>query len=375
MRNLICLLITLLSVKVSAVTYTMDDLRVLYKDKSHREYMKHFLDVRPSQRDFEWKKMTREMATSYVEDLITKNEINSTQFKIITKYIENKNLKAYAFFTLAYSKYARLYFQKCNDCQKDLDTYISHSARYPDIDFDIYKTLSNSLQSKYDNLVKAPLKSNDSIYYCREEQGQKAFLQIIVKEISRTDTKASIIEKAKDIFNPDCLNGFAKSDLESLLKPSDYNSEIIFLTFNAFDKIDEQLKSVFLTNYLLTNPIPGPVMNMAWNKMEELSANYDSRKKVLTDLLKYHPLRGEIFHRRNGKASTKTKVIIKRFAKNFPEYIENYAQICLSFYDGKKKFPRGNPARYCDDFMNEDVAGQWLSDEVRLQYSGAKKIK
>lgn len=369
------LLVALLSINAFAVRYTIEDLRVLYQEKSHHEYMKHYLDVRPSKRDVEWKKMTREMATSLTDELIAKNQITRENFNKLTKYIENRNLKAYAFFTLAYSKFSRLYFSKCNHCKDDLDRYISHSARYPDIDFDVYRSLDKKLQPQYDSLVKAPLLSNDSIYYCKEQQGQEALLNILLKEVNRTDSKDAIIAKAKNIFNPDCLNGFKKEDINQILMHANYSSEIIYLTFKAFDKIDKQTNDLFLMNYLLTNPVPGPIMNMAWNEVETLSADYKKRQKVLAGLVSQHPLSGEIFHRRNDTATTKSKVIIKRFAKNFPEYINFYAQTCLDFYNGTKKFPLGNPALHCDDFMSEEIAGPWLSDEVRLNYSSIKKIK
>lgn len=375
MRFLFILVALTLSFNSFAVRYTIEDLKVLHSEKSYNEYMKHYLDVRPSKRDFDWKRMTREMATAYADNLIAKDQINEKNFKALTKFIENKNLKAYAFFTLSYSKYANLYFKKCPHCKSDLEVFISHSARYPDIDFEIYKSLTTKLQDQYDVLVKAPLLSNDSIYYCKEAQGQSALLSILIKEISRIDTKDAIKEKAKKIFNPDCLNGISKEDIANLLAQGDYSSEIAFLTFNAFDKLDVTTKNTYLASYLLNNPIPGPIMNMAWNEIEALSADYNKRMAVFSVLKQRHPLTGEIFHRRNGKASEKSQVIIKRFAKNFPEYINFYAQTCLSFYQGSKTYPRGNPALHCDDFMSDEVAGPWLSDEIRLNYSGVKKIK
>lgn len=374
MRKSFCFILSLLSLQALALTYTLADLRVLYSEKSYNEYMKHHLDVRPSKRDFEWKKMTREMATAQADEFIKKEQVTRENFNLLTKYIENKNLKAYAFYTLAYSKFARLYFKKCNNCIKDLDRYISHSARYPDIDFDIYKNLNNSIKSNYDNLVKAPLKSNDSIYYCKEEQGQKALVKILVDEIGREDTKDTIVKKSKDIFNPDCLNGFSKEDIHALLDKADYTSEIIYLTFRAFEKIDDITSDTYLMTYLLTSPKPGPIMNMAWNQIEMLSANYKKRMKIFDNLKKQYPLSGEIFERKNGKVAEKSKIIIKRFAENFPEYLNFYGETCLNFYSGKVKFARGNPALHCDDFMAEEVAGKWMSDTVRLKYSGAKKI-
>lgn len=374
MRQGFYFILTFLSVQALALTYTIADLRVLYTEKSYNEYMKHHLDVRPSKRDFEWKKMTREMATVQADELIKKEQITRENFNLLTKHIENKNLKAYAFYTLAYSKFARLYFQKCNNCIKDLDTFISHSARYPDIDFDIYKGLSKSIKSRYDNLVKAPLKSNDAIYYCKEQQGQQALVKILVDEIGRNDTKNSILEKSKDIFNPDCLNGFSKADLDSILYKGDYSSEIVYLVFNAYNKFDDITSSAYLMTYLLNSPRPGPIMNLAWNQVEGLSADYDKRMAVFAKLKTLYPLSGGIFKRKNGEVSKGSKIIIRRFAKNFPEYLHFYGETCINFYSGQKKFTRGNPALHCDDFMSEDVAGKWMSDTIRLKYSGAKKI-
>ena len=84
MKALIKFLFILIAACQPSVTlaqrYTLEDLKILHKQKSYLEYLDHALDVVPSKRNKEWDEMTGEMALHYLEAKIKDTFVTKNSF-------------------------------------------------------------------------------------------------------------------------------------------------------------------------------------------------------------------------------------------------------------------------------------------------------
>jgi len=124
---------------------------------------------------------------------------------------------------------------------------------------------------------------------------------------------------------------------------------------------------------LLENPSPGQTQKIAWSDLLKLGNNYQLREKILKSIRSIDPLPGKIF--KSSTQNKRHKVIVKNFAKNFPEYIDFYAQTCIKYVSGEKKFPNGRPALECDDLFKLSKKLTHLPDPVVELYRKYKNFE
>ena len=101
--------------------------------------------------------------------------------------------------------------------------------------------------------------------------------------------------------------------------------------------------------YLLFGPSASPLYDNALNTLLSLSLNENLRQELLQQFLQIDPLAGKVF----SLNTPQSLEVLLRFTRNFPEYLDSYAQTCLDFLSGYKKFPAGNPTPHCVDFCRK----------------------
>jgi len=357
-----------------AASYSLKDLEVLYNQQSYKEYLSHSLDIRPSLRDKKWEKMTKEMASNYIDSLI-KSEMSTKKSYL---YVESLNdipvLRKDEFFQLKRTQYAHSYFSSCNftGCTKLFKDFWRTSKRYPDYDFKFYE-----LYREKDNAIKNFIlphftKSSGSKFYCLKKYVVSDLFQKLRLEIGQ-----SSIEQTNNIVtsyaDQPCLKSMSKLLVKKLhsLKTRTSDKLTAYKILRSSNLISDSDEDIFFALYILQGPVVGEVFNMAWNRISKLSQQYKRRSILLSKLTQMDPLPGAIFSHPDLK---KRRTIISFFHRNFPEYLENYVKTCISYFSGNGEFPLGNPTIQCDDLMKTAKKRPWIQDHLKIKYSGSKKL-
>jgi hypothetical protein len=169
-------------------------------------------------------------------------------------------------------------------------------------------------------------------------------------------------------ISKECFQNFAKSVLLEKIKTAQEGHEMAFRLLDVKKLLDTEERNQYLALYLLKGPINGPIFNQAWNALKLLKKDYPTRQKLLTELLKNDPLPGEMFSLAD---LSRRKVLMGHFYENFPEYMDQYARVCLDFLQGKKSFPNGNPTIGCDDLfatVKSYKESNWLDKNLLYSY-------
>lgn len=361
--------------------YTLEDLTILHEQKSYREYLDHFLDIRPTLRNKQWKEMTTDVADSYIKQLINKNLINEENFLLIEKLAQQVTLKNYEFFQLRRTQYAAKYFKQCfttEKCIEQFKRYYSDSKVYEDFDYVFYTLFKDTWPESKALILPRLSLSKVSSFFCKKPQLAKDLAIYLYLKIPQKQLGHKLNDrKGKDNLigqyaNIECLKEVKGQLYKEVLRKYDPKlKQFLYSIFKESHLLTQEEDDLLLITYILQGPIKGDVLNLAWNRVEKVSQNYKRRKKLLENLLSLDPLPDLIFSESTGKERL---VFIKHIQKYFPEYIEKYAKTCVSYLKGTGSFPFGNPTVECDSLMQMASQNSWIQDEVYIQYSSSKRF-
>lgn len=127
------------------------------------------------------------------------------------------------------------------------------------------------------------------------------------------------------------------------------NAEDIHFTLHllSLDRTLTYNQKVFIhIYYLLFEPTLSELYKNSLDILLGLSLSEKIRIEILQMLNALDPLPGKVFSNRK----TISLEVLLRLSRSFPEYLDSYAQTCLDFLSGNKKFPKGNPTPNCLDF-------------------------
>ncbi len=356
--------------------YKFEDLKILAKENSYLEFMKHMSDIRPTNRDKKWKELSLDVTGKYL-DILKKSQVHLPEVnKVVLKKINNSFLKNDSIIALKMSELIQSQLRACQDqklgCSYLADHYLLVAGKFSDIDYAVYREFKGQYTS-IDKLFFSFIKSKDADLYCKRDliaSKLVEYLQQNYKYSSKNEIKAISANISKNCFK--ALTPHIK-DLIVKEKSDDKKIEFFILVLTTHNLITEKETDLLLTYYLLGHPVKGDILNLAWGRMETLSQDFKRRQNTLKELLRLDPLPDRVFLLPN---KSKRDIIINHLHKNFPEYIDSYARTCVHFYEGAKEFPSGNPTIYCDRlFELTKNSKRIISDSLRIRHSSAKKIQ
>jgi hypothetical protein len=169
-----------------------------------------------------------------------------------------------------------------------------------------------------------------------------------VGNLKKSDQDQFDIKIVKE-FSLSCWNSTKSRLLENFhrLSEEDIHFSIHLL---SLDKTLSQKQKIYIhIYYLLFEPFPSDLYNQALNTLLSLSLNESTRLEILQQFLKLDPMEGKVFTLNTAQSLE----VLLRLSRSFPEYLDGYAQTCLDFLTGDKKFPAGNPTPHCVDFCRK----------------------
>lgn len=372
------LLFLLPNVGFTDTRYTMADLEALASDGAYKEFFAHALDIRPSERQEEWKNLVRKMGDLYSKDLGLKAELKKEDFLQLEKLFAWTPLKEDDLFRLRRKEIGLKYLRKCfksdSPCWEELKVFWEKDKTDPELSYNlalITQDLSSPQVTIWE-LLEVSLKSPLSEFYCKKDFVMNALWGKIEIDYIRLGPEGDLMKKIDLTIHPDCtrvLVSEAQKRLFSPRNPSD--RELAFTILKSQLKDTPAVQDFFYTVYLMETPSQGDLFNYAWNRISELGKSSNRRDAIMDKIRKLDPLPDGILA---SLDQTKKKVILAHMKKNFPEYMDHYTKQCILFYQGEGSFPSGNPTVNCQSFMGSELAPQVIDDFQIKRFQDARKI-
>jgi hypothetical protein len=363
-----------LTAKMASKLYSMADLRVLASQNSPREFLENARSILPSERNKEWKRLTRQMGRALIVGQVKNESFTRANHHFIESLTAWPILRQDEFFQIRRQQFNLNYFLRCSatvECLKELTSFWNnsrgtlHLAHYVELGIKLAEHFKGVISTKDEWKLLAPAAQSElSNFHCQKKSVKKAVLVQIERLFNRHGRLDGnpVGKKLTIIANSLCLQQIAiylKSELPSLTA-NQKDLAYRLLTSNALLNTSE--RDLLLITYLLENPLIGDTFNEAWNVMEELGLNFKRRQKLFNRLKMVDPLPGKIF---SSPDLRKRKVITRLIYQNFPEYLDHYSKQCLNYFEGKLSYPNGNPTVECRDLITTSKNTRWINQRVR----------
>ncbi len=377
-------------------SYTLKDLEALEKEKNFEEFLKHAMDIRPSERQKLWKEMYQSMALEMLDSKIRNRDYSLATFKEVEKLANTSTLINDEFFQLKRSIYAKNFFNECylqssatvktsadysfKNCDMALNSFWTNSKKDTDIGLELAELIDKypSTLSSWPYYQRAISDSTVAPIYCEKPNVQKAVLKKLTQETFHPDFNGNYKLLADRVIPAKCfpklvptLKAMTASHLTNGLE-----KEMAMNVLEAKGQLSDSELEVLAVVYLLDGPVVGEKMNLAWNRVEKLGENFSKRQEILAKIKALPTIPDKIF---KDPESSRYKAIINLFAKNFPEYLNYYGEQCVDFLDTKKEVPTNIASGFqCTQFLKtaqqkRDNGPEWISDAVSNRYSGLQR--
>lgn len=358
--------------------YTIKDLEVLEQQSNYEEFLKHARDVRPSQRGKHWQKMLQHMSISYINFKTKRRFFDDKTFSFIESLAQWPALRQDIYFLAKREDYAKRFFKKCfltknkKLCLGKLKGHWHSSNKSPasgyfwakmirqfDEKEDIWMYVLEVATSKYAN------------FYCHKPVVAREILQKYQKNFSEVENLKTLKKKIDLINHPECWAKMLPT-LKQLAEDSSGLYQALYIKMlESKNSLTSEEKDYYLTLYILKAPVVGQMFNKAWSNLKELGQNYPRRKKVLKRLAALDPLPGKAFAIFD---KTKRKTLLKFLYTNIPEYFTLFVKTCLSYLEGARIFPHGNPTLECKELLKFSKGTPWVTQPLRIRYSATQKF-
>jgi len=373
------LILTIFTYPIEArTTYTLADLEVLVAEGNQSEFFEHALDIRPSERQEEWKSMVVKMGDVLSRFIIQKPVITEEDFSKVEKLYTWSALKNDDVFRLRRQDIGLRYLKAClktdKPCWDKFKAFWETDKSDADTAYKLAEVIQNLENSPITvwSLLEISLKSPLSEFYCKKDFVMEALWGKIEIDYVKLGPEGDLMKKIDQTIHPDCVPLLISEANKRLMNPPKVlDRELSFQILKSQMKADQGITDFFYTVYLLDNPSQGELFNYSWNRIKELGGTVGRREAVLRKIKKLDPLPDTII---SSLDETKKKVILKHFKTYFPEYLDHYTDQCTEFYGGKGSFPSGNPTIYCQDLMKSDFAPQIIDDFKIKKYLEVRKI-
>lgn len=347
--------------------YSLSDLAVLESEKDTEEFFKHYRDIRPSERQKVWREMTLNMGVIWVEKLIVDKKFGQKDFDLLHERSKTPPFQEDELFQFTKRKYLSLYFAKCFEmpekaCSNNLNLALATTQLESQWSYDLLTKHLNKLNvDQVRTLNKNILQSSDALIFC----GKKDFFAPLLRQYVEAKITENDLQKnlTLSLVTKSCRLKIKEYQAQILqLSPRDKRLDS-FLFLEELGNIGPKEREIFYVTYALDNAEIGDTFNLAWNFIQGLAENYKKRDELLTELNKLPNLPGEtVFKNPNYERHS---AIIHLFKKNFPEYLDNYAQSCLKHLNGEKI--SGNPKACHEFFSFKGLDPKWKNSYLKLK--------
>lgn len=378
--------------------YTLKDLEALEKEKNYEEFLRHAMDIRPSERQKLWRDMYQSMAIEMLDSKIRNREYTFKSYKQVEEIARSSLLMNDEFFQLKRSIFAKNFFNECYQqsssttnsnadytfkaCDQELNAYWTNSKKDPDVGLELAALIEKypSALDSWPFYKRALSDIKVTPIYCEKPPVQKAIIKKMTQESFHADFTGNYKALTERIAPDACftkliptLREMTKSTLTNGLE-----KEMAMNILEARGKLSAEEMDLLAIVYLLDGPVVGEKMNIAWNRVERLSENYKKRQDLLDKVKNLPVLPDKIF---KDPEMPRHKAIINLFARHFPEYLNYYGHKCVDLMDTRKEMPTNVASGHqCSQFLKTALESkkdgpEWISDSVSSRYSALKKGK
>lgn len=358
--------------------YGLADLEALAAEDNHKEFFLHALDIRPSERQDNWKNLVIRMGDIYSRLILEKTELQLMDFSKIEELYSWNVLKNDGVFRIRRQQIGLRYLKIClqteNPCWNELKAFWEKDKSDAETAYKLSELLLDKKNSPIStwSLLEVALKSSLSEFYCKKDFVMNALWGKIEIDYIKIGSEGDLMTKIDQTIHPDCMPLLVSEARKRLFAPPKvFDRELSFQILKSQFKADQTIGDFFYTVYLLDNPSQGELFNYSWNRVRELAGTIARREQVLKKLKELDPLPDAIL---SSLDQTKKRVILKHFKTYFPEYLDYYTDQCTKFFAGKGSFPSGNPTINCQDFMSSELAPQIIDSYKIKQYRDSRKI-
>jgi hypothetical protein len=358
--------------------YQMPDLEILVKEGSFEEFFDHALDIKPSERQEEWKKLVLQSADAFSKSLLYKTDIKKNEYTQIQKIWAWPPVKIDDSFKERRREIGVRYLKAClkeeDPCWREVQSFWETSQGDSETAFQLAELIHARANSplRVWNFLEVALKSSMSEFYCKKDFVLEALWAKLEIDFIRLGPKGDLQKKIDETIHPDCLPELIKVSSTRLQAPKKFGErEFSFQILSSQSKADQATSDFFYSVYLLENPSQGELFNYSWNRINELGKSIARREAVLEKIKALDPIPDSIL---GSNDQVKKRVVLSHFKQNFPEYVDFYVNLCLDYYGGKKHFPNGNPTMNCQGFMNSEIAPSILDRQQIQNYQEIRKI-
>lgn len=358
--------------------YNLEDLKILEREKSAKEFLTHAKDVPPSKRDRQWEQLVLNMSNYYLQQSIARHDYGPANKNFITNFltwpVNQKDQTLMKFAREFYLDYLDLCYSReektTEKCYQETLYIWNRIPQTPQFGLQLARMSKKKFPEKSVwNFLKNTTKSDFSEYYCTIRIVKDEILNLFLRELSSEADEGAIAIKVQDFISTNCLTNLLPElrEIAFSQNPSRDTAFFILKSFNGLDLAEEDL---FLVRYLLLSPVKGELLNIAWARVQQLSKDPARRAQVMTRLTLLDPFPDKVFQHQSKEIS---EVVARHLEKNFPEFWPKYFQRCHEFFAGTKKFPRGNPTPACTEAGKLTQESYLYSQKVHRILSGTKK--
>lgn len=379
MRILYLLLVALIaSPLLGSESYTREDLEVLVAEGNYSEYLRHALEIRPSQRDDRWRINTGKMADLMAKQILLRDKVEESDLREIETLYDWPLLREDDVFKLRRSQIGQRYFENClatgKTCASKLIQFWKRDDANPELGFSFAEIAHKHGLPKdmiWDFLTPG-LRSPVSKFHCGKDFVVQEVWDHLTKTYLALGPKGNFTHSIDTTLHPHCLPAVNTLAEKRLREPDgELDREVAFSILQAQGKTPQKTQDLYYTLYLLETPSRGESFNLAWNQLRGLGKSPQRRDQVLEEMKKLSFLPDGIALSLDQQ---KKKVVLKHLKSNFPEYLDLYFRSCLRYYGGKGPFPKGNPTQACEGLMRSDLAPELFEASQISEFNEAIKI-
>jgi hypothetical protein len=397
--------------------HSMQDLSILFQEKNYLELFQHLKDIRPSDRNEQWKSMTIKAAAAWVESESNQVVVNNQALDSIIKIAQWKELEESQNFGNLWEEWLLKLFanqliliKSESNLNPNYERLLSlHDAimfewksnRGNKINFgqtlakyytelfeilDLKKAKSEIINSILDpfltvsdlrlEFLRPTLKSNVSNEYCGQDNiyvWSKLFLTSIaqatlalLKSSKVQDLSLFEVRLAQDM-NRGCWEAIREKFMQAFFDgTSKERLELYPLLIQDRSLPPEKMDALFVF-YLLDGDQVDPMLAWSYSRLKILAGEFKARERIMNYFYLQSFLPDEFAVKLEGQ---KISFMLESFNRYFPEYLNHYFKTCLQYLKGGQ-FPKGNPTAHCQILLpkmqklSNPSSGKQLLEEIR----------
>ncbi|MDH4467427.1 MAG: hypothetical protein QE271_05160 [Bacteriovoracaceae bacterium] len=394
-------------------SYSMKDLTILFQDKNYVEFFSHAKDIRPSERNKDWKSMVIQSATDWTTQQKNLLAMDPKNFDTLRDIAEWKELLESESFSAVWREWLlKIFAESVKEnfswdlMQKTLKSVQSEWNKERGDKISFGQDLAKLYQSLFDlkEMQKEEMSSKMSeILFPHKNQNELilALLNPAMKSAISQDlcSQDHIYLLLIELLHPLAKNTLEKQGLGSKVEEFDVQISS-FMNRNCWISVREKLLGLFFDGntddrrriyplllldrslekdkmdaififYLLDGGDEKPQVAWSYGKLKALSLDEKSRERVMSYVIIRNFLIDEFVSKVSAQRSS---FLWMSFHRYFPEYPQYYFKTCSSYLKGEKKFPAGNPTAHCKELilktekMSSSAISRKLIEDIKKKF-------